>query len=130
MLRIGFLPSDFNPMILMLGEADDLRCLAGVLRQFAHTGGPVRLETLPFCAARTRVTLSEGEAACGVHAAGPEHFVWRLSRTQAGDFAERVEALALPARLAGSEVLSCNSGEEVPVKVSRGEYTEDFLLAR
>ena len=36
MLRIGFLPSDFNPMVLMLGEADDLRLLAGVLRRFAR----------------------------------------------------------------------------------------------
>jgi hypothetical protein len=30
MLRIGFLPSDFNPMVLMLGEAGDLRLLASV----------------------------------------------------------------------------------------------------
>ena len=32
MLRIGFLPSDFNPMMLMLGEAEDFRALAGALR--------------------------------------------------------------------------------------------------
>jgi hypothetical protein len=39
MLRVGFLPSDFNPMMLMLGEAEDLRLLAGVLRRFARTDG-------------------------------------------------------------------------------------------
>ena len=43
MLRIGFLPSDFNPMLLMLGEAEDFRALAGVLRRFARDGGSVRL---------------------------------------------------------------------------------------
>ena len=63
MLRVGFLPSDFNPMVLMLGESEDLHCLAGVLRQFARNGGSVRLDELAFCAAaRTRLTL--------VHAAG------------------------------------------------------------
>ena len=36
MMRIGFLPSDFNPMVLMLGEAEDLRLLAAVLRRFAR----------------------------------------------------------------------------------------------
>ncbi len=36
MLRVGFLPSDFNPMVLVLGEAEDLRLFAGVLRRFAR----------------------------------------------------------------------------------------------
>ena len=48
MLRIGFLPSDFNPMVLMLGEAEDLRLLAGVLRQFAREQSDVRLDRLGF----------------------------------------------------------------------------------
>ncbi len=61
MLRIGFLPSVFNPMLLMLGEQEDLRALGGMLRQFARDGGAVRLEELPFCAASgTRVTLAGG----------------------------------------------------------------------
>ena len=28
---------------------------------------------------------------------------------------------------AGSEILECTTEEEIPVKVSRGEYTDDFL---
>ena len=51
MLRVGFLPSDFNPMVLMLGEAEDLRLLAGVLRRFARERTDVRLNELGFCAA-------------------------------------------------------------------------------
>ena len=39
MLRIGFLPSDFNPMLLMLGEQEDLRALGGVLRQIRSGRG-------------------------------------------------------------------------------------------
>ena len=49
MMRIGFLPSDFNPMILMLGEAEDCRALGGVLRRFARDGADVTFSDLRFC---------------------------------------------------------------------------------
>ena len=58
MLRIGFLPSDFNPMVLMLGETEDLRLLAGVLRRFAHELTDVRLADLNFCNNRDGVGWS------------------------------------------------------------------------
>ena len=45
MMRIGFLPSDFNPMILMLAEAEDCRALGGVLRQFARERNDIRIVT-------------------------------------------------------------------------------------
>ena len=43
--------------------------------------------------------------------------------------ADQIDQLAVPSRLAGSEILECTSDEEIPVTVSRGEYTEDFLSA-
>ena len=64
MLRIGFLPSDFNPMVLMLGEAEDLRLLAGVLRQFAREQSDVRLDRLGFCTApHTALTVTASPGA-------------------------------------------------------------------
>ena len=63
MLRVGFLPSDFNPMVLMLGEAEDLRLLAGVLRRFAREQTDVRLDELGFCTApRTALTVTASPA--------------------------------------------------------------------
>ena len=131
MLRVGFLPSDFNPMVLMLGESEDLRCLAGVLRQFSRSLGSVRLDELAFCAASgTRLTLVAADAAAGLQRAvdDADHWQWRLDAAQAAAFADQVEELATPGRLAGSEVLQSGSADDVPVKVSRGEYTDDFLL--
>ena len=59
MLRIGYLPSDYNPMVLMLGEIEDLRLLAGVLRRFAREQADMRLDEQGFCAAvRTAITLT------------------------------------------------------------------------
>ncbi len=129
MLRIGFLPSDFNPMLLMLGEAEDLRLLAAVLRRFAREPRDVALEELAFCAAvSTHVTLTGSNGPLGV-AAGPASgsFLWRLNSGLADAFADRIDQLAAPSRTAGSESLECTTEEEIPVKVSRGEYTDDFL---
>ncbi len=131
MLRIGFLPSDFNPMVLMLGEAEDLCLLAGALRRFAREQADVRLDELGFCtAARAGITLTGSPGPCGIQplpdAAG--HFLWRLDPDRANAFAAMIDQLAVPSRVAGSEILECATEEEIPVKVSRGEYTDDFLL--
>jgi hypothetical protein len=128
MLRFGFLPSDFNPMVLMLGEADDLGALAAVLRDFATAPREMRLETLGFCAAAkgTRLMLAPGEG--GLHRVGSDHdaFAWSLDAARALDGAALLEALAAPDRPAGSVLLEEGA---VALKVSRGEYTEDFLRA-
>ncbi len=55
MLRIGFLPSDFNPMVLMLGEAEDLHRLAATLRTFARAPTDTPLEQ-----SSVRLTASSG----------------------------------------------------------------------
>ena len=130
MLRIGYLPSDYNPMLLMLGEAEDLRLLAAVLRRFARDPSDLCMNQLGFCAVSgTQVTLTASSGAPGIEVlpqAGA--FLWRLDAERADEFADQIDGLAQPARLAGSEMLECTTGEEIPVKVSRGEYTDDFLL--
>ncbi len=121
MLRVGFLPSDFNPMVLMLGEAEDLHRLAATLRHFARERAETRIE-------RSSVSLTASDGPLGIHpATEPDAFVWRLDAARAASFADQIAALAHPARLAGSEILECSIEEEIPVKVSRGEYTDDFL---
>ena len=132
MLRVGFLPSDFNPMVLMLGEAEDLRLLAGVLRRFAHERTDVRLNELGFCARAAHAGHRDGVTwrAQVSNPIADNSFVWRLDAEQAGAFADQIDQLAVPSRAAGSEILECTTEEEIPVKVSRGEYTDDFLLGQ
>jgi hypothetical protein len=128
MLRIGFLPSDFNPMVLMLGEAEDLRLLAAVLRRFAHEQTDVPLDQLGFCTGlRTAVTVTASPGAPGIQPVADSRFVWRIDAQLATEFADQIDQLAVPSRAAGSEILECTTEEEIPVKISRGEYTEDFL---
>jgi hypothetical protein len=129
MMRIGFLPSDFNPMLLMLGEVEDFRALGGVLRGFARQPMDMRLDTLGFCTAtQTVVILTGSDGPPGLHATPDSGLVWRIDPDRAIRFAAQVDSLADPGRPAGSELLECSTEEEITVKLSRGEYTDDFLL--
>jgi hypothetical protein len=128
MMRIGFLPSDFNPMILMLGEAEDCRALGGVLRRFARDGADVAFSGLGFCQiVGTDVLLTAAAGPAGVQQCKEHAFIWRIPPETATEFAERLDDLADPGRIAGSEALDCGTEDGITVKVSRGEYTDDFL---
>jgi hypothetical protein len=128
MMRVGFLASDFNPMILMLGEAEDCRALAGVLRRFARDGADVVFADLGFCqGARTDVLLTTAPGPAGIQRCEGHAFIWRVPHDLAADFAQRLDDLAEPGRVAGSEQLDCGTEDAITVKVSRGEYTDDFL---
>jgi hypothetical protein len=128
MMRIGFLPSDFNPMILMLGEVEDCRALGGVLRRFARDGRDVALRDLGFCqVADVDVVLIAAPGAAGMHRSEAGRFIWRVPQDMAARFADRLDDLAEPGRVAGSEELDCDTVDGIVVKVSHGEYTEDFL---
>jgi hypothetical protein len=130
MMRIGFLPSDYNPMILMLGEAEDCRALGGVLRRFARDGQDVAFAALSFCQAiGTDILLSAVPGPAGVQHCEGHAFIWRIPPDLAVGFAERLDDLAEPGRVAGSEQLDCGTEDGIAVKVSRGEYTDDFLVA-
>jgi hypothetical protein len=128
MMRIGFLPSDFNPMILMLGEAEDCHALGAVLRRFAREGQDVTFGELGFCqVVGTDVLLTAAPGPAGVQWCEEHAFIWRVPPETADAFADRVDGLAEPGRVAGSEDLDCGTQDGIAVKVSRGEYTDDFL---
>ncbi len=128
MMRIGFLPSDFNPMILMLGEAEDCRDLGGVLRRFARDAQDVAFGDLGFCQVTgAGVLLTAASGVAGVQRCEDHPIIWRVPAEAAAKFADQLDDLADPDRLAGSEELACGTQDGIVVKVSRGEYTHDFL---
>lgn len=133
MLRYGFLPSDYHPMLLFLGEAADLRAFAGLMRDFAQAQRDIRFETAAFmhAADKTRVLLTGSGPQPGMRAVdhAARSFVWTLEPWQAEMFAEELAHLARPGRKSGSAMLEAALGE-IPVKVSLGEYTDDFLTAK
>jgi hypothetical protein len=57
-------------------------------------------------------------------------FSWKLNDWQAVRIAERIETLVPTECKSGSDIIEVGSEGEIPVKVSRGEFTDDFLVAR
>ena len=133
MLRFDYLPSDFNPLFLFLGEKQDLLALANLLRSFAEN--PRRIDVRQQLAgAQSKAALQlvpiEGETGeFGMMAHG-DGFRWGLNAWQAQKIAERIEALTPAHQKSGSDIIELGVEGEIPVKVSLGEFTEDFLIQR
>jgi hypothetical protein len=132
MLRFSYLPSDFNPMLLMLGEAEDFRQLAALLRIVSRGNGPVALERAPFCApsdTAVRIALDGGPLGLTAVDFAAKRLLWVLDRGASEATAELVAGLAASGRRAGSEVIeAAPSAGGIAVKLSLGEFTDDFLV--
>ena len=133
MLRFDHLPSDFNPLFLFLGEKQDLAALADLLRSFA--GSPRELdlkEKLSGSQSRTTLRLVPVEGEASDFGLRPHHegFRWGLNGWQAEKIAERIDLLTAAHQKSGSEIVELGIEGEIPVKVSLGEFTDDFLIQR
>lgn len=130
MLRYEYMPSDFHPLFLFLGEGADLADLAGLLWRFAENPVPTAVaERLPGAMSREVLILTPADDGFGMRDLGGS-FAWRLTGWQAERLAERIELLTHRDNKSGSEILEIGSEGEIPVKVSRGEFTDDFLVTR
>jgi hypothetical protein len=131
MLRYSFLPSDYHPMALFLGEAADFEMLAEFLKNFASSSKEIPLHESGFCAkSDTSIIITHDGSMTGLVPVSlrDKTFRWVLSPEDASDFSEIIQTLAEPSRRSGSEVLQCGRIGEIPVKASRGEFTDDFLV--
>jgi hypothetical protein len=130
MLRYEYMPSDFHPLFLFLGEAPDLAALARLLRRFAENPMPIAVaERIPGATSRDALVLTPAGDGFGMRDLGGR-FAWKLTPWQAERMAERIELLTQKDTKSGSEILEIGSEGEIPVKVSRGEFTDDFLVTR
>jgi hypothetical protein len=130
MLRYEYMPSDFHPLFLFLGEGSDLAALARLLRRFAENPEPIAVaERIPGATSRDALLLTPADDEFGMRDLGGR-FAWKLTGWQAERIAERVELLTERDSKSGSEILEIGSEGEIPVKVSRGEFTDDFLVTR
>jgi hypothetical protein len=130
MLRFEYMPSDFNPLFLFIGEGADLAALAKLLRRFADHPQEISIvEHIPGATSQTPLVLSPAGDEFGMRDLGGR-FSWRLNDWQAARIADRIDLLTPPDAKSGSEILEVGSEGEIPVKVSRGEFTDDFLISR
>ena len=130
MLRYDYMPSDFNPMFLILGDGAELALLSAMLARFARDPRRMALaDHAPEFRARTPLVIAPGDAEFGLRRMD-EAFVWHLNAWQAQNIGDRIATLASQATRSGSDIFEIGSDGEIPVKVSRGEFPEDFLISR
>ena len=130
MLRFDHMTSDFHPIYLVLGDASDLSRLAQMLRQFAEQPEGVAVaDRIPNAKSRTKLLLVPADDEFGMRPAGDEYH-WRLNAWQAEQIAGRIELLTPDDSKSGNDIFEVGSEGEIPVKVSRGEFTEDFLVTK
>lgn len=133
MLRFDHLPSDFNPLFLFLGEKQDLADLAKLLRSFAGSPRPLDVkEQLSGAKSRAALRLVPAEIDAGDYGMRRDQagFRWVLNSWQAEKIAERIEALIPTQQKSGSDIIELGVDGEIPVKISLGEFTDDFLVQR
>ncbi len=133
MLRFDYLPSDFNPMFLFLGERQDLMTLARLLRSFARSPREIDVrEQISGIESRATLLLVPAEGTADDFGMKQEYeiFRWSLNAWQAEKIAERIELLTPPHQKSGSDIIELGVEGEIPVKISLGEFTDDFLVQR
>jgi hypothetical protein len=130
MLRFEYMPSDFQPIFLFIGEGPDLADLARLLRRFAEKPQEIAVgETIPGAKWSAPLMLAPADGAFGMRDLGGK-FSWNLNDWQATRIAERIDLLTPADQKSGSEIFEVGSEGEIPVKVSRGEFTDDFLISK
>jgi len=130
MLRFEYMPSDFQPIFLFIGEGQDLADLARLLRRFAEKPQEIAVgETIPGAKWSAPLMLAPADGAFGMRDLGGK-FSWNLNDWQATRIAERIDLLTPADQKSGSEIFEVGSEGEIPVKVSRGEFTDDFLISK
>jgi hypothetical protein len=130
MLRFEYMPSDFQPIFLFIGEGPDFAALAKLLRRFAENPQEIAVgETIPDAKCNAPLTLAPSDGEFGMRDLGGT-FRWKLNDWQATCIAERIDLLTPADNKSGSEIFEVGSEGEIPVKVSRGEFTDDFLISK
>lgn len=129
MLRFEHLPSDFHPIFLFLGNDQELSELVALLRSFVERPRELSFaEELPIASKNTRLILLPSQGEFGMRCSADGVFKWYLNSWQADQIAARIELLAQPGNKSGSEIFEVGAEGEIPVKVSKGEFTDEFLV--
>jgi hypothetical protein len=114
----------------LLSDPASTPALARLLRRFVENLMPIAVaERIPGTTSRDALVLTPADDWFGMRDLGGR-FAWKLTGWQAERMAERIELLTLKDNRSGSEILEIGSEGEIPVKVSRGEFTDDFLVTR
>src|SRR5450432_198163 len=103
MLRFEYMPSDFQPIFLVIGEGPDLADLAKLLRRFAENPQEIAVgDNIPNAKWSAPLSLAPSDGEFGMRDLGGK-FSWKLNDWQARRIAERIDLLTAADMKSGSE---------------------------
>lgn len=131
-MRFDHMPSDFNELFLFLGDEQDMTDLSAALRAFSKQPSRTDVgQALVSSVSKSKLVLipEDGEAGdYGLRKEPDGTFRWGLNAWQAEQIAARVDLLTPRENRSGSEIFELGVPGEIPVKVSRGEFEDEFLV--
>lgn len=130
MLSFVYMPSDYHPLLLVLGEHDDLDSFSACLASFARQPSDVNLKlALTARAGGAQVILRPAATDTGLRqeAPGADRLIWAITPETATAFADEVARLVADTALAGSVTLEIGVIDEVKVQVSCGEWEDPAI---
>jgi hypothetical protein len=128
-LRFVYLPDAYEPTVVLWGPATAILILGSLLKELTASPRPIRLSKIDFCLPvdNTEMVIWLGARALGMRPPeGKKRILrWELDPARAEHFARLLDVVAGT----GSpchHYLECDAKGELTVKVSIGEYGDDF----
>lgn len=125
MLRIAYMASDFHPLVLIhidrTGLSEVIRALSRVAKDPSGEASMVSEG-----AKATHLLIQRGDSEIRLRVQG-ETLHWRLSAAMAADYAAELSAFLSRDEPSGSVMLEQGVLNEIPVKVTLGEFDDAFF---
>lgn len=133
MLRFHYMPSDFHPLLLIVGERSDISQLQEFFYELSLNPHDVSIDELPFVSSTTfKVTVKfiDDKTSKGLilHRIPEKHLDWEIDKETATVFAEELRESIESDNKSGSCFLEIGYVGEIRAKVMFGEFDDSYLL--
>ncbi|WP_349975846.1 hypothetical protein [Pseudomonas sp. WHRI 8519] len=134
MLRFHYMPSDFHPLLLIVGERSDVLQLQEFFDAFSVNPRDVDIKKLAFVTSATHdvtIKLVGDHKTRGLifHRAPELYLEWEIDQETAGKFAEEIAESLESGDKSGSSFLEIGYVGEIRAKVMFGEFDDSYLLS-
>lgn len=130
MLRVYFLPCDFYPKILMVGDKKDVYHLLDLLGAFLDDSVSIDIKNQPnilFKDFNLMLHFQKENELEGVFQADENQFNWIMSRDTALHFYQDIGELLQQPEQSGSLFLEVLRLDEIKIKISMNEFDDSYL---
>lgn len=133
MLRFHYMPSDFHPLLLIVGERSDVSQLQEFFYALSINPRDIDIKELAFVTSATHdvtIKLVQDHRTRGLilHRTPELRLEWEIDRETAEMFADEIAESLESGNKSGSSFLEIGYVGEIRAKVMFGEFDDSYLL--